>query len=81
MTTPFLLAFSTAVLLELERQQMVDLNGATERVAIYVANYLGTEARGGSLISGLSAALISCPEVDELYADNEQIKQIVDDLG
>ena len=81
MTTPFLLAFSTAVLVELERSKKVELNGATERVAIYLANYLGTKARGGSLISGISAALVSCPEVEELFADNEEIKRIVDNLG
>lgn len=82
MSTPFLMAFAHAVVLRLlAAEVLVVAPGDEERVMLFVANYLGTEAQGGSLISGLERALLACPEVDELFADLERLKELVDDLA
>ena len=79
--TPFLMNFASAVIFHLQQQGLLELCGNETRAVTFVANYLGTIARGGSLISSLTAALIACPEVEELYADDEQLKQILQDLA
>lgn len=82
MTTPFLAAFAESVLGRLSASHLVELApGGTDRAVLFVANWLGTEARGGSLLSGLEAALLACPEVVELHADLDDLKQIVEALG
>ena len=81
MSTPFLMSFSMALVARLERERLLELAlGQRERVVIYVANYLDTIARGGSLLSNVEAALLACPEVEELYADIDELKRIVEDL-
>jgi hypothetical protein len=51
-----------------------------ERVQVYLANYLGTVARGGSLLSSVDAALLDCAEVEEVFFDLEILKDVVEDL-
>jgi hypothetical protein len=81
-STPFLASFAESVVTRLIDDRLVEIApGAHGRTVLFVANWLGTNARGGSLLSGLEAALLACPEVVELYADLERLKAIVDDLG
>ncbi len=42
-------------------------SGSRARVVVFVANWLSTEAEGGSVLSHLERALLACPEVEELY--------------
>ena len=81
MSTPFLMGFADALITRLVAAGLLEVAaGQQPRVVLYVANYLGTTARGGSLLSSVEAALLACPEVDELFADLEQLKDIVEDL-
>ena len=40
-----------------------------------------TFPEGASLVSSLSAALLSCPEVDELFCDDLELRDRITDLG
>ena len=54
--------------------------GAEARVVLFVANWLGSVARGGSLLSNVEKALLACPEVTEWYGDLDTLKGLVEDL-
>jgi hypothetical protein len=54
--------------------------GSEARVVLYVANWLGTVARGGSLLSNVEKALLACPEVTECYASLDDLKVLVEGL-
>jgi len=81
MSTPFLFGFAGALvdrLLALELLVIED--GGRERVVVFLGNYLGQVARGGSLLSSVDAALLACPEVEEVFVDVEGLKPIVESL-
>jgi len=81
MSTPFLIGFTQSLLARLLADGLVAIAPSDhERVQVYVSNYLGTVARGGSLLSSLDAALLSCPEVEEVYCDLDRLKEVVEDL-
>lgn len=81
MTTPFLVGFARAVLARLQEDQLVEVTfGSEERVALHVGAELAAVPHGGSLITSLARALLSCPDVHELYADDQQLKGIVQHL-
>lgn len=81
MSTPFLVGFAERVVDRLLADDLVVLaSGGRTAAVLFVAEFLATTAQGGSLISGLEQALIRCPQVDELYADLDRLKQLVDDL-
>ena len=80
MSSPFLVGFSRAVLDALQREDLVEVReGRRDHAARYVAGHLASVERG-SLISSLARGLIACPDIDELYADDDRLKQIVTDL-
>jgi hypothetical protein len=81
MSTPFLFGFSGALIDRLLAEELLVLHdGARDRVVVFVGNYLGQVARGGSLLSSVDAALLACDEVDEVFVDLEGLKSIVEDL-
>ncbi|MCA9569157.1 MAG: hypothetical protein KC656_15015 [Myxococcales bacterium] len=80
MSSPFLLAFAESVVVTLVERGEIELSGEPALVVRFVADRLGTAGEGRSLISTLSAALLACPEVDELYADDEALKLLVTDM-
>lgn len=80
MSTPFLLAYSMTVIRALiERGQLV-LGGSAEDAAKDLAAFLAAR-EGHSLISSTSRGLLLSVHVEELYAEDDEIKAIVDDLG
>ena len=82
MSTPFLWGFTEVLVAKLIELSLLDIvEGQQSQVVGFVAEYLNTSARGGSVISSFSTALIRCPFVNELYADDLQIKEIIDDLA
>ncbi len=82
MSTPFLVGFAEAVVSLLLDAGLVEIHsGARSRVVVFVADWLSTEARGGSLLTHLERALLACPDVDELYADVDDLKRLVDGLA
>jgi len=79
--TPFLYAFSTQLVdLLLEREQLVILPGSQSRVAAFLANYLKKHGGGRSLLSTVEQAFFQCGEVEELYADVDTLKGLVEVL-
>ena len=81
MSTPFLLGFTRAILRELLSEQLIEVQvGAEDLVIAYVADFLRDMPEGNSLISSLARGFIECPYVDELYADNHQLKLMVQGL-
>ncbi len=82
MSTAFLHAFSRSVVDALEAEDGLEIVvGSRERVVGYVAEGLARVGQGGQLVSALVAALVSCPDVIELYADDEALKALIEDLG
>ncbi len=82
MATAFLLQFSGAVVGRLHAEEQLELaHGASEaEVSAWVAEFLGARAAHTSLISSLARALVACPGVEELYADDEQLRELVNDV-
>jgi hypothetical protein len=81
MSTPFLVGFAQGVVTTLLAEKLIDIARDGEvRTVMFVANYLGTTGQGTSLLSSLEKALLLCPEVDELYADLDTLKVIVEGL-
>lgn len=81
MSTPFLTGFANALVVTLLERDLLEVQAEQGgRVVRYLADHLGTHARGGSLLSNVEAALLSCPEVEELYADIDSLKVVVEDL-
>ncbi|MBA2321507.1 MAG: hypothetical protein H0V89_10150 [Deltaproteobacteria bacterium] len=77
-----MLAFSHELVRRLLDTKRLEIRpGTTERVIWLLSQHLLTQKRGASLISALSAALLSFPEVEELYADDEELRDLVTDLG
>ena len=82
MATPFMMSFSRAVVDRLHAEGDLVLSDAAtqEAVAEFVAGYLAGLKGRQSLITSLGEALIACPEVDEVFADDDRLKGVVDDI-
>ncbi|MCB9663177.1 MAG: hypothetical protein H6732_03620 [Alphaproteobacteria bacterium] len=81
MSTPFLQAFTTAVLTRLLEEELVELRPGEEQGVVHHVAAALARVETGSLISSLSAALLSADGVEELWADNDELKRVVDELG
>lgn len=82
MSTPFLYRFSAVVvrrLLDGERLEVVA--GREEEVVRFVADALTDAREGSSLVSTLTRALLASPDVEELYADEDELKELINDMG
>lgn len=81
MSTTFLTGFSRAIVARLVDEACLEIAaGREEQVIAFLAAWLHREAQGGSLITGLVAGLTACPDVRELYADDDELKALVEDL-
>ncbi len=81
MSSPFLLAFVEAVVGRLVQHDRIEIaDGRQDEVVRVVAARLGSAGQGESLISTMSAALIACDAVEELWADDTELKELVTDL-
>ncbi|MFK7928793.1 MAG: hypothetical protein AB8H79_11440 [Myxococcota bacterium] len=82
MASRFLLGYAHALVYALVQQELVDLVPDREEQAVaFLADYLERNRKGGSLISLSAAGLLDCPDVEELYADNDTLKDVVDGFG
>jgi hypothetical protein len=81
-STPFLITFAFGVVTALlERERIVLTPGSSaEEVAKDVAAYLSTR-QGHSMISSMSMGLIGSAHVDELFADDDEIRELVNTMG
>lgn len=82
MATPFLLHYAASILQSLVNADLIEIReGQHEVVVRYLAAELHRQREAGSLISCTSRALLACEEVEELFADDEEIKELVQSLG
>lgn len=83
MATPFMTGFASALVARLIAQQRIELATASDPADLvaYIAEALTGRSQFAGLVTTLSAALIGCPLVDELFADDEELQQLVNDLG
>jgi hypothetical protein len=82
MPTRFLLNYAARLIDALLDAGLVEIApGRADAVVAYLAAELHEHARGGSLITCTSRALLACPDVVELYADDDELKRVVDELG
>ncbi len=78
----FLLAFSHELVRRLIAQQKLLIrDGTVDRVIWLLSQHLANQKHGASLISAVSAGLLSFDEVEELFVDDEELRDLVTDLG
>jgi len=80
-STPFLAAYAHAIVQSLVASDLLLLSGDPHQVAAYVAADLARDSPARSVVASTAAALIACPDVEELFADDDDIKAIMDDMG
>ena len=74
--------FSVAVVARLVETGRIEIvSGGQAQVTYFVANYLRREGGGRSLVSTTVQALLVCPEVEEVYVDDTELKELITDLG
>lgn len=79
-STPFLINFTEAIVRTLLERGELELSGDRDAVVAFVSQNLASGGEGRSLISTFTAALLACPDVEELYADDETLKELVTEL-
>lgn len=81
MATTFLLRFSAHLVERLLQDERLEIVAGGEEATIHwLADHLG-RVQNVSLVSEVCKALLAAPSVVELYADNEEIKDLVVDLS
>lgn len=81
LTTPFLMQFSVRLVqVLLEREHIEVSPGAQMRVAQHIAATLHGSSMQ-SLVSLVIQSLERCDEVEEFYIGNDELKDLVTDLG
>jgi hypothetical protein len=81
MSTPFLIDFSTSLVAALLRDELLEVTPGSERAVVaFLADWLARNGKGRSLISLAAQGLLASPDVEELYADNDRIKDVIDGL-
>jgi hypothetical protein len=81
MSTPFLHAFATDLMDRLLEAGLVELDEAGAAPAVEaIATHLG-QVRHGSLLSSIAEALHSTPGVVDFWADDDDLKAIVEAMG
>ncbi len=79
MTSPFHMRFTRGLVAKLTATGQLDVEpGDEEEVAFFVARRLEDAGEGGQAISTLVQALLDCPEVEELYADDREIMSLME---
>ena len=74
--------FSAAIVRRLIDDSMLEVvRGRADAVAAFVAEEVGRPGPGKQLVSSLAAALLACPDVVELFADDEELLSAVTDLA
>ena len=82
MVSKFLLGFSESFvgrLLADGRLQLVP-GAETPEVVTFVAEQLADQEPGQSLIAALAGALEACPAVEEIFADDEELREAANDV-
>ena len=75
-----MLNFAQRLVNRLSDDGLIELSAPREEVVAYLAAHLGGLSKGRSLISELVNALLGCPGVEELFADDDALKECLEDL-
>ena len=79
--TDYITKFSSEMVVRLLADGLLEIEpGADDAIATFVAGRLSRASQGGQLFASFTTALFACPDVIELYADDEQLKEIVNCL-
>ncbi len=82
MVTPFLHAFAFGLITRLvESEELLIHEGKLKHVVAWLSTDLAKARQGRSLISTISGSLISCEDVEDLFADNDAIGAHIVDMG
>ncbi|MBN2801083.1 MAG: hypothetical protein JXX28_18235 [Deltaproteobacteria bacterium] len=82
MSSDFLTGFTRLLIARLLSAGLVEIREGSEgAIAGFVGAALARGGEYGSLVSGVTRALIACPEVEELYATDEELKELINDLA
>lgn len=81
MSTPFLHRFATHLVQRLRAVGLLELtrDDAEAGVIDHLADHLSGQPKG-SLLHEVGSALVAAPGVDELYADDESLAEVISDL-
>jgi hypothetical protein len=79
-STPFLERFSYHVIRTLLSERLLEIEDGREEALIGAVAADLSKVKNGSLISSLASSLVASEHVVELWADNDQLKALVDDL-
>ena len=82
MPSHFLQAFAYGIVTRLvENEELIVQEGRFNTVVSHVAAELAAMRAGNSLVSTVSTALIRCDHVEDLFADDQTIKEHVNSMG
>ena len=82
MVSPLLQQTVAYVVGRLVSESLLELRGdAAEEVVEAVVNALSNAEPGAQLVSTMTKALLGCPAVEELYATNQQLKDLITEFG
>lgn len=81
MSSPFLRRFVEQVLNSLEARDGIEIApGRRVELVVEVSGALGTAGEGKQLVASLSRALLASELVEELYLDDDELKELIGDL-
>ena len=79
--TDYITKFSAQMVARLLAANLLEIDPGTDTVVSkYVAERLVGISQGGQLFTSFTKALFACPDVIELYADDEELKEVVNTL-
>lgn len=82
MSTSFLQGYARALIDELLARELIEIvDGGTDEVVRFVARFMAEHGTNQSAIALTGRALLESPHVEELYADDEALKDAVDALA
>lgn len=78
----YLRGFASALLPRLIEAGHLEIEpDSLERVVAFVGDALASQREGRQALTVLIEALVRCPDVVELYADDDELREAVNDLG
>ena len=79
--TDYISKFSAQMVARLRAADLLEIEPDTDAAVVkFVAERLISIGKGGQLFASFTKALFACPYVIELYADDEELKEIVNTL-
>lgn len=78
----FLTGFAARLLAALLEAELIEIEpGSEAAVVAFVAGELAGAGQGAQAIASTARALVRCPQVVELFADDETLKDVIDAMA